>query len=75
MQSLHIEFHSICNLKTRNVEATIKMPAILRPAPHMDIVDLHQFVTTALTRLDSDSPLLRGIAERSLLAVKNALKQ
>jgi len=40
----------------------------------MEIIDIQKFTSTALTRLESDSALLRGIAERSLRAVINSLK-
>jgi hypothetical protein len=39
----------------------------------MEITNLHTFTSTALTRLESDSALLRGIADRSLRAVLKTL--
>jgi len=74
MEEMYTSYKAICDLRTRAVQPTIPLPAMLTPAPHMEIIDIQKFTSTALTRLESDSALLRGIAERSLRAVINSLK-
>jgi hypothetical protein len=75
METIYIHFHAWCPLSTRYPEPTIPLPATLTPAPHMEILDVHQFITTSLTRLESESPRLRGIAERVLRALINLLEK
>lgn len=74
MEDILLNFHAMCNLRTRYTEATINLPPSLRPAQHLEITDVHFFTSTALTRLESDSARLRGISERSLRALINSLK-
>lgn len=74
MEEMHIAYQAYCKLKTKAVRPRIRIPKTLRPAPHLEITNLPLFITTALTRLESNSPLLRGIAERNLMAVINTLE-
>lgn len=66
-------FKTMCSLSTRELQPTIWLPERIQPAQYMEIINPHLFITTALYRLESDSPRLRGIAERSLKAVINTL--
>jgi len=53
----------------------LEYPESIQPREHMLIIDVPKFVTTHLQRLESESPLLRRIAEGNLKALKNILNQ
>lgn len=71
---LYQAFKTICNLETKELAPTIKLPEQLNPAPHMEIINPNLFITTALNRLSSSSPRLRGISERMLKAFINSME-
>jgi hypothetical protein len=71
---IHQQLKTMCSLSTRELQPTISLPERIQPAPHMEIINPHLFITTALHRLESDSPRLRGVAERALKAVIKALE-
>jgi hypothetical protein len=75
MEEILTHFQAYCDLHTRSLEPNIPIPPSLQPAPHMGINDPHKFITTALTRLESDSPRIRGISERVLRAYINYTQQ
>ncbi|RTL03622.1 hypothetical protein EKK58_12570 [Candidatus Dependentiae bacterium] len=70
---LYTAFQAICCLATREIQPTIRLPAHMQPAPHMQIINPQLFITTALNRLSGTSPRLRGISERMLKAVIKVL--
>lgn len=65
---LYAAFQAVCSMDTREIQPTIRLPAHMQPAPHMEIINPTLFITTALNRLSSTSPRLRGISERMLKA-------
>lgn len=71
---LYAAFSAVCCLDTREIQPTIRLPAHLSPAPHMEIINPQLFITTSLNRLSSTSPRLRGISERMLKAFLNAME-
>ncbi|HAD11858.1 MAG TPA: hypothetical protein DCF33_05395 [Saprospirales bacterium] len=70
---LYAAFQAVCSLDTRDIQPTIRLPAHLTPAPHMEIINPTLFITTALNRLSGSSPRLRGISERMLKAAIKVL--
>lgn len=70
---LYAAFQAVCSMDTREIQPTIRLPAHLTPAPHMEIINPQLFITTALNRFSGTSPRLRGISERMLKAVLNTL--
>lgn len=69
MLEIYQALQAHCPFSTRDPEPTIALPATLHPAPHLEIINPQLFITTALLRLESDSPRLRVLAERTLKAV------
>lgn len=70
---LYQAFQAVCSLDTRDIQPTIRLPAHLSPAPHMEIINPNLFITTSLNRLSGTSPLLRSISERMLKAAIKVL--
>lgn len=71
---LYAAFQAVCSMDTREIQPTIRLPAHMQPAPHMQIINPNLFITTALNRLSGTSPRLRGISERMLKAFLNAIE-
>lgn len=66
---LYLFFNAACDIGTRYVYATKPLPDSLRPRPYMHILDTALFAGTALSRLDSSSNLVAGIAAKNLEAL------
>lgn len=64
-QKLQVVFH----WQTKELIILQPIPEHINPAPHMEVIDTKLFISTALERLECQSPLLRDLAYRSLKAV------
>lgn len=90
MDELFQYYKAICRIKYTPIPGTdpvilkptsdhhtytsIPIPATLTPRPHMHIVNLDCFVSTQLTRLESESRKLRYLAAANLMALRNTLE-
>lgn len=73
MTALQITMHfkAYCPLdplRREEVVPGISLPPAFSPVPHLTITDPAIFISTALTRLHSNTPILSSIAARNLLA-------
>ena len=66
---LYLFFNAACDIGTRSVYPNRPLPDSLCPRPYMRINDPGLFASTALSRLDSSSRLVAGIAEKNLEAL------
>lgn len=66
---LYLFFEAACDITTRAVYPTRYLPAPLTPKPYMRIFDTSLFAGTSLSRLDSSSKLVVGLAEKNLEAL------
>lgn len=71
---IYAHFQASCDLVTRDLDANLPLPATLQPRPHMHITDVNLFASACLTRLHNGSAPLTILADRSLRALIEHLK-